>query len=40
MEPGFILFDNKTPVESQVLIPAKERIEIDWDNVNRLVEEN
>lgn len=37
---GFILLDPKTPVESQVLIPAKERTEIDWDTANRLVEEN
>lgn len=37
---GFILLDAKTPVESQVLIPARERTEIDWDAANRLIEEN
>lgn len=37
---GFILLDPKNPVESQVLIPARERIEIDWNTANRLVEEN
>lgn len=37
---GFILLDVETPIESQVLIPAKERTEIDWDTANRLVAEN
>lgn len=37
---GFILLDPKNPVESQVLIPARKRTEIDWDTANRLVEEN
>lgn len=37
---GFILLDPKNPVESQVLIPARERTDIDWDTANRLVEEN
>ncbi len=37
---GFILLDAKDPSESQIMIPAKERIEIDWDTVSRLTEEN
>ncbi len=38
---GFILLNIKEPVEKgRVLIPAKERLEIDWDMANRLVEEN
>lgn len=38
---GFILLNVKEPVgKSQILIPAKERLEIDWDMANRLVKEN
>jgi hypothetical protein len=37
---GFILLDPKSPTESQVLIPAEEHPEIDWDTANRLIEEN
>ena len=37
---GVILLDTETPSESQILLPARERPEIDWDMVNRLVEEN
>lgn len=39
---GFIqLCDgDDTPSESLIVIPAKERNEIDWDTVNRLTEEN
>jgi hypothetical protein len=33
-----LLVDN--PVDSEVLIPARERFEIDWATVNRLVNEN
>ncbi len=37
---GFIILNQATPSESQMLIPAKERPEIDWDAANRLVEQN
>lgn len=37
---GVIRLDVDDPAESEILIPAKERIEIDWDTCNRLVEEN
>jgi hypothetical protein len=37
---GVIQLDSETPTESQVLIPARERSEIDWDMCNRLTEEN
>ena len=37
---GVIQLDYQNPTESQVLIPARERSEIDWDMCNRLIEEN
>lgn len=37
---GFISLDSDNPAESQVLIPARERTDIDWDTVNRLAEES
>lgn len=37
---GVIQLDCETPTESQILIPARERAEIDWDMCNRLTEEN
>jgi len=37
---GVIQLDAATPAESQILIPARERPEIDWDMCNRLAEEN
>ena len=37
---GLIKLDADNPAESQVLIPARERDEIDWDMVNRLATEN
>ena len=37
---GVIRLDIENPAESEILIPAKERVEIDWDTCNRLVEEN
>ena len=37
---GFMKIDFNNPSESEILIPAKERNEIDWNTVNRLVEEN
>jgi hypothetical protein len=37
---GLIQLEVDNPTESQVLIPARERDEIDWDMVNRLATEN
>ena len=37
---GLIQLDNTAPAESQIMIPARERHEIDWDMCNRLMEEN
>jgi hypothetical protein len=37
---GFIRLDAENPSESQVMIPAKERMDIDWNTANRLAEEN
>lgn len=37
---GVIRLDTENPAESEILIPAKEKFEIDWDTCNRLVEEN
>lgn len=37
---GLIKLDNENPTESQILIPARERQEIDWANCNRLASEN
>ena len=37
---GFIQLNIENPSESQILLPAKERSDIDWDTANRLTEEN
>lgn len=37
---GLIKLDAENPAESQVLIPAREKDEIDWDMANRLATEN
>jgi hypothetical protein len=37
---GLIRLDRENPAESEVLIPARERTEIDWANANRLAAEN
>jgi hypothetical protein len=37
---GLIKLDAPNPAESQILIPARERPEIDWANCNRLAAEN
>jgi len=37
---GFIKLDVDNPADSQVLIPARERDEIDWNMANRLAIEN
>lgn len=37
---GVIQLDAQNPSESQIIIPARERTDVDWDNCNRLAEEN
>lgn len=37
---GLIRLDTDAPSESEILIPARERSEIDWDACNRLAVEN
>jgi hypothetical protein len=37
---GLIQIDPENPSESQILIPARERLEVDWTTCNRLTEEN
>ena len=37
---GFILLDTENPSESQIMIPAKERNDLDWESINRLAEAN
>lgn len=37
---GVIQLDTETPADSEILIPARERPEVDWDMCNRLTEEN
>ena len=37
---GVIRLDSAAPTESQIMIPARERPDIDWDMCNRLTEEN
>ncbi len=37
---GVIVLDAQNPSESQVLIPAIERMDVDWDSIDRLVKEN
>jgi hypothetical protein len=37
---GIIQLDSTAPTESQVMIPARERPDVDWDMCNRLAEEN
>ncbi|QBQ53399.1 COG2958 family protein [Nitrosococcus wardiae] len=37
---GFIRLDADNPAESQVMIPANERSEVDWHTANRLAAEN
>ncbi|MEZ2623524.1 hypothetical protein ACBP82_03950 [Paenalcaligenes hominis] len=37
---GILLLDTDSLFDSQVLIPAKERVEVDWQSVNRIATEN
>jgi hypothetical protein len=37
---GVILLNIENPSESEILLPARSRAEVDWESVNRIVEEN
>ena len=37
---GVIELDAENPAESQIIIPARERTEVDWSTVDRIVKEN
>lgn len=37
---GLIKLDVENPPESEIIVPAKEKSEVDWDMINRLVDEN
>ena len=37
---GLIQINPENPVESQILIPGRERLEVDWATCNRLTQEN
>lgn len=37
---GIMRLDTDNPSESQILIPARERPDVDWDTMNRLTNEN
>lgn len=37
---GLIKLNSENPPESQILIPAEEKSDVDWDSVDRLVKEN
>ena len=37
---GVILLNIENPSESELLLPAMKRLQIDWQSVNRIVEEN
>lgn len=37
---GVIKLDTEMPSESQILIPAKERPDVDWSSANRIADEN
>lgn len=37
---GFILLNIENPSESQIIIPAREKADLDWESINRLCEAN
>jgi len=37
---GVIQLDPQDPLQSEILIPARERIEVDWNNASRLADQN
>ncbi len=37
---GVILLNTKEPKRSEIFLPAKSKIDIDWESVNRILIEN
>ncbi|MEI7825894.1 MAG: hypothetical protein WCI01_11390 [Chlorobiaceae bacterium] len=37
---GLIKLDIESPADSEIMIPARERMDVDWNTANRLAEEN
>ncbi len=37
---GIILLNTENPSESDIVLPAKSRAEVDWQSVNRILVEN
>ena len=37
---GLIKLDVESPADSEILIPARERIDVDWNIADRLAKEN
>ncbi len=37
---GVILLNPENPSESEILLPARARVEVDWQSIDRLVKEN
>ncbi|MCF7792057.1 MAG: hypothetical protein K9M56_08680 [Victivallales bacterium] len=37
---GVILLNSENPSESEILLPARSRIEVDWQSIDRIVKEN
>lgn len=37
---GVIVLDSSNPSESEIVVPARARQDVDWQSVHRLVEEN
>lgn len=37
---GFILLNSENPSESEILLPARARVDVDWQSVNRILVEN
>jgi uncharacterized protein len=37
---GLIKLDTESPADSEIMIPSRERIDVDWNAANRLAEEN
>ena len=37
---GVILLNPENPTESEILLPARRRPEVDWQSINRILNEN
>ena len=37
---GVILLNIENPTESDMILPSKSRPEVDWESVNRILQEN